>query len=107
MTDTLMVYCTFPSLESAEAAARQLVDQRCAACVNVLDSVRSVYRWEGEVCVEGECLTISKTTKAGFERLKRSLLEIHPYDCPEVVAVSIADGHEAYLQWVAEETKLE
>ncbi|MCP4445860.1 MAG: divalent-cation tolerance protein CutA, partial [Myxococcales bacterium] len=62
MSDALLVYCTFPDPESAQHAARDLVEQRLAACVNILDSVRSVYRWEDKVCQEQECLTITKTT---------------------------------------------
>ncbi len=105
MGDSLLVYCTFPNVESAESMARALVDQRLAACVNVLDSVRSVYRWEGEVCAETECMTIAKTTVSCFELLKAHILKLHPYDCPEVVAVKIEHGHDDYLRWIAAETR--
>ena len=98
-----LVYCTFPNATEAEQVARALVESQLAACVNIVGAVRSVYRWKGEVCSEEECMIIAKTTAARFAELKTKLLALHSYDCPEIVAVNIDDGHEAYLQWIAEE----
>jgi periplasmic divalent cation tolerance protein len=100
-----LVYCTFPNAAEAEEVARALVESQLAACVNLVGAVRSVYRWKGEVCSEEECMIIAKTTDARFAELKMKILELHSYDCPEVVAVNIDDGHEAYVQWIAEETQ--
>lgn len=104
MSCTRLFYCTFPNATEAEAVARQLVESRLAACVSIVGSVRSIYRWEDKVCSEEECMIIAKTTAARFDALKVRILELHSYDCPEVVAVNIDDGHEAYLQWIAGET---
>tara|TARA_R110002073_G_scaffold336577_1_gene535933 strand:- start:18892 stop:19212 length:321 start_codon:yes stop_codon:yes gene_type:complete len=106
MSPAQLVYCTFPNASEADSVARALVAARLAACVNIVGSVRSVYRWKGEVCSEEECMIIAKTTRARFADLKAKILELHSYDCPEVVAVGIDDGHEAYLQWIADETKV-
>jgi periplasmic divalent cation tolerance protein len=104
MSSARLVYCTFPNASEAEEVARALVHSRLAACVNIVGSVRSIYRWEGEVCSEEEYMIIAKTMDSRFDALKAKILELHSYDCPEVVAVNIDDGHEAYLQWIAEET---
>lgn len=100
-----LVYCTFPNATEAEEVARALVESQLAACVNIVGAVRSVYRWKGKVCSEEECMIIAKTTAARFAELKAKILELHSYDCPEVVAVNIDDGNEPYLQWIAEETQ--
>ncbi len=105
MSQVRLVYCTFPSAQAAESAARALVETRAAACVSVLPGVRSVYRWQGEVCAEDEVMIIAKTTAERFPALRQELWALHSYDCPEIVAVPIEDGHEAYLAWVGSETK--
>lgn len=88
-------------VDSAETLARALVDARVAACVNVLPSVTSIYRWQDEVSRDTEALLLIKTTEAGFESLRREVLARHPYDTPEVIALDVADGHAPYLEWVA------
>jgi len=98
----LVVLITAPRGEKAVSLARALVEARVAACVNVLDGVRSIYRWEGEVQDDGEALLVAKTTRASFEALKAKVLELHEYSCPEVVALPIERGHEAYLRWLGE-----
>lgn len=104
MSDVLIVYCTLPDDERADQVARALVDERLVACVNVLAGVRSFYRWEGKVCDDPERLAIIKTTAARFEAMKARLLELHPYDVPEVIAVPVDRGSDAYLDWVRSET---
>ena len=96
----LLCYCTCPDAASAQAIAGTLVDERLAACVNRLPGVISTYRWQGGVASEGEELLLIKTTAARFEALKARLLELHPYELPELVAVPVQRGHAAYLDWV-------
>ena len=97
----VVVYCTFPDPEQAAAVARGLVEDGLAACINLIPAVRSIYRWKGEVCDDAEVLGVIKTTAGRFEALRDSLVERHPYDCPEVIAVEVAAGHPAYLEWLS------
>ena len=96
----LLCYCTCPDAASARRIAEALVDERLAACVNQLSGIRSTYRWEGAVHSDTEELLLIKTTDTRLGALKRRLLELHPYDVPELIAVPVAQGHEAYLDWV-------
>ncbi len=98
-----VVLCTCP-VDEAAWLARQLVEARLCACVNVLGSVRSIYRWQGAVNDDEEAMLVIKTTTAGFEALRAKLVELHSYELPEVIALDAAAGHIPYLQWVAAET---
>lgn len=97
-----MVMTTVARVEDAEYIAREMVERRLAACVNILPPVTSVYRWQGEVTREPEHLLLMKTRQDRFEALRARLVEIHPYETPEVVALPVAAGHLPYLQWVAD-----
>ncbi len=99
-TDALVVFVTVPDAETADKLAEALVGERLAACVNVLAGVRSIYRWKGAVERDQELLCVCKTTRAGFERLRARVVELHPYDVPEVIALPIAVGHAPYLDWI-------
>lgn len=102
MTESLLVYMTAPSAEVAADIARAVVGERLAACGNLLPGVRSIYRWKGEICDDPEVLVLFKTTRATVERLRARIVELHPYECPEVIATDIVHGHVPYLGWVAE-----
>jgi periplasmic divalent cation tolerance protein len=104
MTDALVVLVTTPTPERAAELARALVEERLAACGNVLPGVRSVYRWEGRVQDEHEALLLLKTTRARFEALRARVLALHPYQVPEIVALPIEAGSAPYLAWIAAET---
>ncbi|ODT95856.1 MAG: cation tolerance protein [Rhodanobacter sp. SCN 67-45] len=100
MPDTvLLCYCTCPDRDSAGRIARALVDERLAACVSGIAAVRSTYRWQEAVH------TLIKTTAARLPALERRVLELHPYEVPELIAVPVADGHAAYLDWVREHSR--
>ncbi len=99
----LIVYVTAPAA-IAPALARALVAARVAACVNLLPAVRSIYRWQGEVREEDESLLIIKTAADRFEALKAEVLRRHPYELPEVIAVTVTDAHAPYLQWLLQES---
>jgi periplasmic divalent cation tolerance protein len=88
-----------------ERIARALVEERLAACVNVVPGVVSVYRWKGAVEREGELLLVIKTMAEQVDALKARLLELHPYELPEVVVIPIVGGHGAYLDWLAEQVR--
>lgn len=84
--------------------ARRLVEERLAACASVLPGLRSTYRWEGRIEEAGEVLLLAKTRRELFDALAARVVELHPYDLPEVVAVEAAAGLPAYLAWVEAET---
>jgi periplasmic divalent cation tolerance protein len=96
----LLCLCTCPDAASAQKLADVLVTERLAACVNRLPGVFSTYRWQGELNTDGEELLLIKTTSARFEALKARLLELHPYELPELIALPIELGHAAYLDWI-------
>ncbi len=96
---------TFPTAEAAADVARVLVEERLAACVNVLPPIRSIYRWEGQVRDEPEVLAVIKTTADRFGELQDRLVELHPYEVPEIVALQATDANLAYVQWVTGETQ--
>lgn len=100
MSQVCVILCTFPSEDKAGEVARTLVEERLVACVNVLAGARSIYRWKDEVQEEPEVLTVMKTTSAGFDALEKRLAQLHPYECPEILAVDVNSGHGPYLEWV-------
>jgi periplasmic divalent cation tolerance protein len=102
--DALVVLVTAPA-EQAPVLARRLVQSALAACVNVLPAVRSFYTWEGEICDDGESLLVIKTRRALFEELRAAVVEMHPYEVPEVLALPVAAGHLPYLEWIAAVTR--
>lgn len=102
--DVIIVLVTCPP-EKAQAIADALVEARVAACVNVVPTLQSTYRWKGEVHRDSEALLIVKSTKDRFDALKRTVLENHPYELPEVIAVTVDRGHAPYLEWVVESTR--
>ena len=101
----LVVLTTFASREKAEEVAWRLVEEELAACVNVLPEVRSIYRWKGAIETEVEVACLIKTTEAAFERLRARLVELHPYEVPEVVALPSSQVHAPYLEWVTSVVK--
>lgn len=101
---TLLVLTNLPDRAAAERIAELLVGQRLAACANLLAPCRSVYRWKGAVQHEEEHPVLIKTTVERYAALELALRAAHPYEVPEIIAVPIERGLQAYLDWVAEET---
>lgn len=99
-----MIYITVGSKDEALAIARKVVEERLAACANVLSGATSVYWWEGAVQEDGEVPMILKTREDLVEPLVERVRELHSYDCPCVVALSIAAGNPDFLSWIASET---
>jgi periplasmic divalent cation tolerance protein len=104
MTDAIVVLVTAPSTDVAAEIARTVVEERLAACGNVLPGVRSIYRWEGKLQDEPEVLLVLKTQRRHFSALRDRILALHPYDVPEVIALPVEAGSAAYLDWITKST---
>jgi periplasmic divalent cation tolerance protein len=105
MTDALVVLVTAPTPERAAEIARALVEERLAACGNVVPGISSIYRWEGKVQDDQEALLVLKTARDRFEALRERVLALHPYQVPEVIALEVEAGSAPYLAWIASETR--
>ena len=100
----VIVLTTLPTEGDAEKLASQLVEERLAACVNILPPMRSVYRWKNAIEKADERQLIIKTTRATMTSLEARIRKLHPYDVPEFVVLSIDSGSADYLSWLAEST---
>ncbi|QQL45327.1 divalent-cation tolerance protein CutA [Sulfuriroseicoccus oceanibius] len=100
----LLAVTTFPSDHIAREIASVLIDQKLAACVNLLPGATSIYRWQDQVHADDEIVALIKTTSAVFSELKLLLNDLHPYDSPELIAINIEDGLPDYLGWIVDET---
>ena len=104
LSSIVIVLTTYPADGDAESFARTLVDERLAACVNLLPPMQSIYRWQGAVEQASERQLLIKTSLTRFKALKKRLLALHPYEVPELVIVQAA-GEKAYLKWVSDSVK--
>jgi periplasmic divalent cation tolerance protein len=102
--EPLLLITNCPDEGVANALALTLVEEKLAACVNILPRVQSLYRWQGAVESASEIPLLIKTTSARYAALESRIRELHPYDVPEIIAVPISRGLPAYLNWLAEET---
>jgi periplasmic divalent cation tolerance protein len=102
MSEIIIVLSTCASAEEAGKIARLLVERRLAACVNVVPGVRSYYRWKGAVETAGEWMLVIKSSRRLFSELSAELKAANSYQTPECIALPLADGSEAYLNWVTE-----
>ncbi|MDZ4341643.1 MAG: divalent-cation tolerance protein CutA [Candidatus Binatia bacterium] len=103
MYEFIVVFVTAGSSAEGERVARALVEERLAACVNRIPAVQSVYRWEGKVEESTEELLVIKTRADRFAALEKRVSELHSYSVPEVIALPIVSGSEAYLKWLGEQ----
>ncbi len=106
MTDEIVVLITAPDEDGAAGIGRTLVEERLAACANIVRAVRSIYRWKGEIFDEPECLLVIKTVSGNFRKLEERVRSIHPYEVPEIIALEISEGSRPYLDWIVENTRL-
>ncbi len=102
--DAFFVYVTVPDEAEAKQIARLVVEERLAACANLLGAIQSVYWWEGEICEGKEVALILKTSTARKAELIDRIKQLHPYDCPCIVCLPIADGNPDFLDWIGKET---
>ena len=102
--DDVLALTTLPADADAGEFGRTLVHERLAACVNLLPVMESIYRWEGKIEFEAERQLVIKTSRDRIADLWDRVRELHPYEVPEFVVISIVDGNEAYLRWIGEST---
>ena len=102
MTDTLLVLCTVKDWEEARTLADALVDQRVAACVNLLGGVESIYRWKDQVERSTEVILLIKTIRSRLPDLEAAIRSLHSYEVPEIIAFEVSDGDRKYLDWIRE-----
>lgn len=107
MSEPLMVFTNVPDPVIATRIARELIEKKLAACVNILPEVQSMYRWQGVVEQATEIPLLIKTTQDRYVELELAIQALHPYQVPEIIALPIVAGLPAYLDWLAQETKKE
>ena len=100
----LVVYCTCPDPAPAERIAETVVNERLAACVSIVPGLTSIYRWQGAIQRDMKLLLIMKTCSTAYAGLETRLLELHPYEVPEIIALPIQAGSTTYLDWIADNT---
>jgi len=104
MSALSIVLMTAPSEQVAADIGRKLVEERLAACANLIPKIRSIYTWRGAVCDEAETLCVLKTRPELFHAVEKRILELHPYEVPEVVLIDVREASARYLGWVLEAT---
>ncbi|MGA2316940.1 MAG: divalent-cation tolerance protein CutA [Thermodesulfobacteriota bacterium] len=105
MSELIVVFVTCGSEEEALKIANALIEEHLAACTNLVSPIRSIYRWEGKIWDEKECLLIIKTQKQRFEELEKKVKSLHSYSVPEIISLPIVEGSSSYLNWLVEMTK--
>jgi len=104
MSKAITVLVTTGSVNEAREIAKTLVGENLAACCNIIQSVESVFNWQGKVNIENEALMICKTKEEVFEKVRERVQQLHSYDVPEIIALPITQGSKDYLDWVVQET---
>jgi periplasmic divalent cation tolerance protein len=98
----IAVVTTVGTEEQANLIAREIVARRQAACVNIVPGIRSIYRWKGKICKDGELLLVAKTLEDEFESVAATIRELHSYEVPEILSFSVVRGEQGFLQWIAD-----
>ena len=104
MSEIVLLLTTWPDQQLAEKAAEDWLHKNLVACVNVLPSMRSIYKWDGKIQSGIEHQLLLKTTAARTEELTRAILQIHPYECPEIIYLPVSGGYNEYLNWITGNT---
>jgi len=104
MNSYIQVITTISDKRSAEKIANVLIDKRLVACIQIAGPIKSIYRWKGKIETAKEWMCIAKTRKSLYKKVEKQIKELHPYEVPEIIAVSIAKGSKDYLKWLSDET---
>ena len=103
--DIIVIQCSVPSKKLAKDITKVLMKHKLVACVSMIDNVRSVFSWDGEICEEKEVLLMIKTRRANYGKVKLVIEDMHTYSVPEIIALPIVDCSEDYLKWLVKETE--
>lgn len=104
MSEAIVIFTTAKSIEEARQIGQALVEEGLAACCNIIQSIESVFKWQGKLCVEHEVLMLTKTCADKFNAVEKRIKQLHSYEVPEIVAVPITGASKPYLDWVIKET---
>ncbi len=100
----LLVMTTMTDIDKGKLLARQVVEERLVACCNIVPRITSIYRWNDEMCEDQECLLVMKTVETRHKQLSKFVLQQHPYETPELIALPVTESTQEYLSWVIKET---
>jgi periplasmic divalent cation tolerance protein len=103
--DCCLILTTTSNIDEAKNIAHRLVQNKLAACTNIIPKIVSIYNWKDEICEDEEFLLVIKTKKVLFDAVKTAILNLHSYELPEIIMLSIENGYEKYLGWIEKETK--
>jgi periplasmic divalent cation tolerance protein len=98
-----VIYTTINNIQDARKIAHMIVEEQLVACVNIIPNVESIYRWKGKIEEENEYIIIAKTTEENIKKTIRRIEQIHPYEIPDIIVLSVTDGLQDYLDYVANE----
>ncbi len=98
----IVVFCTTPDQKTAEQLANTLVEEKLAACCNLIPNLTSIYFWQGKIHKDAEVLLIIKSDRKLFSKLEAKIKELHPYEVPEIISMAIEEGNKDYLHWIHE-----
>jgi periplasmic divalent cation tolerance protein len=105
MPQTIVIFVTASSIEEARKIGQTLVEEKHVACCNIVQSVESIFKWQGKLHVEREALMICKTREDLFDIVEKRIKQLHSYEVPEIIAIPITHGSKGYLDWVTKETE--
>ena len=103
--DIIVIYCTVPSKKLAKDITKVIMKHKLAACVSMIENVKSVFSWDGDICEEKEILMMIKTRRNNYGKVKLVIEDLHSYSVPEIIALPIVDCSEDYLKWLVKETE--
>ena len=102
--DIVVIYCTVPTKKLAKEITQVIMKHKLAACISMIENVKSVFSWDGEICEEKEIMLMIKTRRANYGKIKLVIEDVHTYNVPEIIALPIVDCSEDYLKWLVQET---
>ena len=105
MVDIIVINCTVPNKKVAKDITKILLKHKLAACISLVDNVKSTFAWDGDICEEKELLMLIKTRRSNYAKIKLVIEDLHPYTVPEIIALPIVDCSEDYLTWIIRETE--
>lgn len=104
MTETIVIFITARSIDEARKIGQILVEEGLVACCNIVQTIESIFKWQGKLCIEHEVLMLIKTCDDRFNTVEQRIKQLHSYEVPEIISIPITHGSKPYLDWVIKET---